>query len=59
MGYAFGKRFTVKVHTNGQIVNMFQTDSDSEAIQKESEYSEEYGFENVWIADAITEIMVG
>ena len=52
-------RFTVKVHTNGQIVNMFQTDSDSEAIQKEAEYREEYGFDNVWIADAITEIMVG
>jgi len=53
-------RFTVSVHIgNGVIQNLFHTNQQHIAIQKELELKKVYGVDNVWIADSIQEILVG
>jgi hypothetical protein len=52
-------RYVVKLFTEGQIKNVFATNNESEAHQKEWELRQIHGVNNVWTADAIEEILVG
>ena len=52
-------RYTVRFYNGIQIINELNTNKISEAIDCESKLVEKYGKDNVWIADLITEIMVG
>ena len=54
------KRFTLRVYCgNGQIENIWSGDEMSEAIRLEAIAIKHWGRDNVWIADAVTEISVG
>ena len=52
-------RYTVRFYNGVDIINELTTDNLSAAIARESELIEQYGKDNVWIADAIQEILVG
>jgi len=52
-------RYTVRLAIEKNICNVFLTNDLSDAIQKEIELKKIHGKENVWIADAIEEILVG
>ena len=52
-------RYIVKLHINKTIVNYLTTDDYSLALKKEIELRNKHGEDNVWIADALVEIMVG
>ena len=51
-------RYTVRFYNGVDIINGFSTGNFSAAIAKEAELIEQYGKDNVWIADAIQEILV-
>jgi len=54
------KRFTLRVYCgNGQIENIWSGDEMSEAIRLEAIAINHWGRDNVWLADAVTEISVG
>lgn len=50
-------RYIVRAVKNGEIKNIYSTNDHSSAIAVESTAKQIY--DNVWIADAIVEIMVG
>jgi hypothetical protein len=52
-------RYTVKYVVNGVINSDAPTDDLSKAIQREAVLRERFGIDNVWIADAVQEILVG
>jgi len=52
-------RYTVRFYNGVDIINGFSTGNFSAAIAKEAELIEQYGKDNVWIDDAIQEILVG
>ena len=54
-------RYTVRVYDEklDYIKNVLCTNDHYEAISMERELRKIYGIDNVWIADAITEILVG
>ena len=54
-------RYTVKVYDEklDYIKNVLSTNDHYEAISMERELRKIYGDDNVWIADTITEILVG
>lgn len=52
-------RYTVKYIVNGVINSDAPTNDLSKAIARESILKEKYGIGVVWIADSVTEIMVG
>ena len=52
-------RYTVKVLDGFEIINEFAYNELHEAIAKEAELKRLHGTSNVWIADAVQEIMVG
>jgi hypothetical protein len=52
-------RYLVKFYNGIQIINDLQTYELSAAIARESKLAKKYGRENVWIADLVTEILVG
>ena len=52
-------RYLVKFYNGTQIINDLQTNELSAAIVRESKLAEKYGRDNVWIADSVTEILVG
>jgi hypothetical protein len=52
-------RYLVKFYNGTKIINYFKTNKFSDAIACEGKLVEIYGKDNVWIADSITEIMVG
>ena len=52
-------RYTVKVLDGFEIINEFTYDELHEAIAKEAELKRLHGTTNVWIADAVQEILVG
>ena len=58
-------RYTVKVaqwipsRCGYEIINLFAYDEIHEAIAKEAELKRLHGTSNVWIADAVQEIIVG
>ena len=52
-------RYTVKYVVNGVINSDMPTNDLSKAIQREAALKKKYGMDVVWIADTITEIMVG
>ena len=51
--------YLVKFYNGTQIINDLQTDDFSKAIARERKLAEKYGRGSVWIADLITEILVG
>lgn len=53
------KLYTIKLAIKADIINIFSTNSLSEAIQYETDAQDNYGKENVWICDNVKEIMVG
>jgi len=54
------KRYTLRVNCgNGQIENIWSGNEMSEAIHFEAIAIKHWGRDNVWIADAVTEILVG
>ena len=54
------KRYTLRVHCgDGCIENTWSGDEMSEAIRLEAIAIKHWGRDNVWIADAVTEILVG
>ena len=53
------RRYTVRIAFKGQIINFVTTDDEGYAMETERKMAAAYGKENVWIADAITELMVG
>lgn len=54
-------RYTVRVYDEklDYIKNVLSTNDHYEAISMERELRKIYGNDNVWIADSITEILVG
>ena len=52
-------RYTVRFYNGVDIINGFSTGNLSAAIAKEAELAQQYGKDNVWIADVIMEIMCG
>jgi len=53
-------RYTLRVNCgNGQIENIWSGNAMSEAIHFEAIAIKHWGRDNVWIADAVTEILVG
>ena len=53
-------RYTLRVNGgNGQIENIWSGNEMSEAIRLEDIAIKHWGKDNVWIADAVTEISVG
>ena len=52
-------RYTVKYIVNGVINSDAPTNDLSKAIQREAVLRDKFGIDNVWIADAIQEILVG
>ncbi len=52
-------KYLVKYLDGTKIVSDSQTSDFTEAIAREAELSKEWGCDNVWIADAVEEIMVG
>jgi hypothetical protein len=52
-------RYVVKVVDGFEIINEWATNDLSEAIAKEAELRKLHGTTNVWIADAVQEILVG
>ena len=52
-------RYTVRYVVNGVINSDAPTNDLSKAIQREAVLREKFGIDNVWIADAIQEILVG
>lgn len=54
-------RYTVRVYDKklDYIKNVLSTDDHYKAISMERELRKIYGSDNVWIADAIMEILVG
>ena len=53
-------RYTLRVNGgNGQIENIWSGNEMSEAIHFEAIAIKHWGRDNVWIADAVTEISVG
>ena len=52
-------RYTVKLHKNGEIIDFLNTDDEVLAHQTEFKLRKIFGDDNVWIADAVIEILVG
>jgi hypothetical protein len=53
-------RYTLRVNCgDGHIENIWSGDEMSEAIRLEDIAIKHWGRDNVWIADAVTEILVG
>ena len=52
-------RYTVKYVVNGVMNTEAPTNDLSKAIQRESVLREKFGIDCVWIADSVTEILVG
>ena len=53
-------RYTLRVNGgNGQIENIWSGNEMSEAIRLEAIAIKHWGRDNVWICDAVTEILVG
>jgi hypothetical protein len=52
-------RYLVRYYDGTNIINDLSTDSHSRAVDREFELRKTYGRENVWIADAVMEILVG
>lgn len=52
-------RYTVKYVVNGVINSDAPTNDLSKAIERESILRKKYGIDAVWIADLVTEIIVG
>jgi hypothetical protein len=52
-------RYTVRYYNGKDIINDSHTNCHDTAYNRERELREIYGRENVWIADAIMEILVG
>lgn len=52
-------RYTVKYIVNGVINSDTPTNDLSKAIERESVLREKYGVDCVWIADTVTEMLVG
>lgn len=53
------KRYTVRLAFKDKIINIITTDDYSEAVVAEIRFAKAYGTDNVWIANALTELMVG
>lgn len=52
-------RYTVRFYNGVDIINGFNTGNLSAAIAKWADLAQQYGKDNVWIADAVQEILVG
>ena len=52
-------RYLVRYWNGQEIINDLRTDDLSKAIAREIELRKELGKDNVWMADAVQEIMVG
>ena len=52
-------RYLVRYWNGQEIINDLRTDDLSKAIAKEIELRKELGKDNVWMSDAVQEIMVG
>ena len=52
-------RYTVRLIENYEIQNVLHTNCEIEAMEKEALLQEAHGNANVWIADAVTEMLVG
>lgn len=52
-------RYTVKLLKDGEIIDYLNTDDSELAYTTENKLRKEYGRDNVWIADAVIEILVG
>ncbi len=52
-------RYLVRYFNGEQIINDLATNDISVAIARECELRAKFGNDNVWMADAIQEIMVG
>ena len=52
-------RYTVKLLKDGEIIDYLNTDDSELAYTTENKLGKEYGKDNVWIADAVIEILVG
>lgn len=52
-------RYLVRFFNGNEIINDLSTDDISKAHQREFELRNQYGRENVWIADIVLEILCG
>jgi len=52
-------RYTVRFYDGVNIINELNTGNLSAAIARESKLIEQYGKDNVWIADVVMEMMCG
>jgi len=52
-------RYLVRYWNGTQIINDLSTNDFSKAIAREFELRKEWGSDNVWMADAVQEILVG
>jgi ribulose 1,5-bisphosphate synthetase/thiazole synthase len=52
-------RYLVRYWNGTQIINDLSTNDLSKAIVREFELRKEWGSDNVWMADAVQEILVG
>ena len=52
-------RYLVRYWNGEQIINDLATNDISAAIARECELRKEFGLDNVWMADAVQEILVG
>ena len=52
-------RYLVRYWNGEQIINDLATNDLSKAIAREGELRTKFGVKNVWMADAVQEIMVG
>ena len=52
-------RYTVKLYKDGEIIDYLNTDDGELAHATEYKLRKKYGRENVWLADAVIEILVG
>ena len=52
-------RYTVKLYKNKEILNYLDTNDEGLAHTTEFKLREKYGRENVWLCDAVVEMLVG
>tara|TARA_A100001035_G_C27396303_1_gene326561 strand:+ start:315 stop:485 length:171 start_codon:yes stop_codon:yes gene_type:complete len=52
-------RYTVKLYKDGEIIDYLNTNDEVLAHQTEFKLRKTFGRDNVWIADAVIEILVG
>ena len=52
-------RYLVRYWNGEEIINDLSTNDFSKAIAREFELRKEWGSDNVWMADAVQEILVG